>query len=164
MVSTGKGLDLARALYEEVLGPALIFPHTGCLVGEGSEILGFDTDRSADHEWGPRLQIFVAADFLDPARDLIDKALPATFRGLPTRWFSLAAGRVAHHIEVDTVEHWLCQHLPTLPADPTSRHGWPPRNSICYNSPPAKCSTTTLVNSPDGGRPTSGIRWICGGG
>jgi hypothetical protein len=112
------GLDLARALYADVVGPALTNPHTACLIGEGSEVLGFDSDRSADHEWGPRLQVFVAEESVDETRTRIDEALPDTFRGFPTRWFSLASGHIAHHIEIDTTQSWLTRHLPTLPGDP----------------------------------------------
>lgn len=112
------GLDLARELYREIVAPVLPVPHAACLIGEGSEVLGFDTDRSTDHEWGPRLQIFVSAASLDTTRAVVDRALPNAVSGYPTRWFSLATGEVDHHIEIDTIEHWMSQHLPTLPAEP----------------------------------------------
>ena len=118
MAMMWSGLDLARGLYEEVVGPALTVPHTACLIGEGSEVIGFDTERSMDHEWGPRLQIFVDDEAIASTRIAIEAALPDTFRSFPTRWFSLAAGQIAHHIEVDTTERWLTQHLPTLRPDP----------------------------------------------
>jgi hypothetical protein len=104
--------------YAEVVGPALAVPHTACLIGEGSEVLGYDTERSRDHEWGPRVQIFVERALVEPTRVQIETTLPESFHGLPTRWFSLARGHVAHHIEVETAEEWLSQHLPTLPRDP----------------------------------------------
>ena len=69
MAMMWSGLDLARGLYEEVVRPALTVPHTACLIGEGSEVLGFDTERSMDHEWGPRLQIFVDEESIVPTRD-----------------------------------------------------------------------------------------------
>ena len=53
---------------------------------------------------------------LDPDRGRGDVA--GHVRGFPTRWFSLAAVKSGSHIEVDTTERWLAQHLPTLPADP----------------------------------------------
>lgn len=54
------GLELAQAFYQEVLA-AIIgpIPHAAALLGEGSEVLGFDTARSTDHAWGPRAQLFV---------------------------------------------------------------------------------------------------------
>lgn len=67
---------------------------------------------------GPRLQVFVELDQVTPTRHLIEDVLPDRFHGFPTRWFSLAHGRVAHHVEIDTAENWLADRLPTLPKDP----------------------------------------------
>ncbi len=48
------GLELSRAYYHDVLRPLLDdVPHSSALIGPGSEVLGFDTARSADHDWGP---------------------------------------------------------------------------------------------------------------
>lgn len=51
------GLELSRILYEEAVRPVLDsaypgLPYAAARVGSGSEVLGFDTARSADHEWG----------------------------------------------------------------------------------------------------------------
>ncbi|SMD18765.1 hypothetical protein [Kibdelosporangium aridum] len=59
-----KGLELSRRFSVEVVQPLVRkhfgdLPHTAARIGSGSEVLGFDTERSADHEWGPRLQLFV---------------------------------------------------------------------------------------------------------
>lgn len=114
MPSAPQGLELARTFYTDVVRPLLTIPHSACLIGEGSEVLGYDTARSTDHEWGPRLQLFVGADDVAPTSALIEQALPDTHRGYPTRWFSLATGQTGHHIEVDTTEAWLQQKLPTI--------------------------------------------------
>ena len=54
------GLELARAFYHDVLAGIIgAIPHAAAALGEGSEIQGFDTERSTDHAWGPRAQIFV---------------------------------------------------------------------------------------------------------
>jgi hypothetical protein len=119
-----KGLDLARSLYAEVVSPLLDVPHTACLIGEGSEVLGYDTERSRDHEWGPRLQVFTNADDVDAVRKLIDSSLPESHRGHPTRWFSLSAGHISHHIEVDTTEGWLRTRLPTIVLDQPDTAAW----------------------------------------
>jgi hypothetical protein len=59
------GVELARLYYAEVVGPLLRreLPHlryTAALTGAGSEVLGFDSLRSTDHDWGPRLHVFLA--------------------------------------------------------------------------------------------------------
>jgi hypothetical protein len=76
------GLELARTFYDEVLsgiiGP---IPHSAALLGEGSEVLGFDTPRSTDHAWGPRAQIFVAADAVEPTQSRLAAQHPETFHG-----------------------------------------------------------------------------------
>ena len=60
------GLDLAGAFFAEVVRPLLDeayprLPYAAALLGPGSEVLGYDTARSTDHDWGPRLQLFLAA-------------------------------------------------------------------------------------------------------
>lgn len=93
------GLDLARGYYHEVVGPLLDpLPHSAGLIGTGSEILGFDTPRSTDHNWGLRLQVFVAAADTDRASTMITEGLPATWRGLPTAFTEAdKPGAVARH-------------------------------------------------------------------
>src|SRR5688500_19140241 len=59
------GLQLSEVLYRESVAPVLAreFPglvHSAARIGTGSDVLGFDTDRSTDHEWGPRLLLFLA--------------------------------------------------------------------------------------------------------
>ncbi|SEE93596.1 DUF4037 domain-containing protein [Jiangella alba] len=105
------GLDLAEAFYREVLAPLAGEPHAAALLGEGSEVLGFDTERSTDHEWGPRAQVFVPAGRVEAVRARIGAGLPAEFRGHPTAWFSLASGGVDHHVEVTTAAEWLTAAL-----------------------------------------------------
>ncbi|NYH52603.1 hypothetical protein HNR06_002192 [Nocardiopsis arvandica] len=86
------GLDLSRALYTDAVAPLLAagcrpVPHAAALLGPGSEVLGLDTDRSTDHGWGPRLQLFVA-DSGERGRvlDMLADGLPDRVRGWPTRF------------------------------------------------------------------------------
>ncbi|GAA1346028.1 DUF4037 domain-containing protein [Saccharothrix algeriensis] len=101
------GLDLAEAFYTRAVAPLVGVPHAACLLGEGSEVLGFDTPRSQDHEWGPRVQVLVAAEHVEEVAARVDAGLPPVFDGFATAWFSLAAGSVAHHVEVSTVGRWV---------------------------------------------------------
>src|SRR5262249_25138712 len=65
-----RGLELSRLFYRDAVEPLLRrhfgrVTHTAALIGTGSEVLGFDTERSADHDWGPRLQLFLGPDDAD---------------------------------------------------------------------------------------------------
>jgi hypothetical protein len=72
------GTELARRFYAGVVRPLLAAePHSAALLGPGSEVLGFDTERSADHDWTARVQLF-----LPRVRDL---EIPGTFLGHPTK-------------------------------------------------------------------------------
>ncbi|GLZ28847.1 hypothetical protein Lesp02_10370 [Lentzea sp. NBRC 105346] len=83
------GVELSGRLYHEAVRPLLSrhFPglaHTAALIGRGSEILGFDTQRSTDHDWGPRIQLFLHPG--EPCAEvsrMLTEHLPATFAGYP---------------------------------------------------------------------------------
>ncbi len=109
------GLALAREFYRRVVAALVQVPHAACLLGEGSEVLGFDTRRSRDHEWGPRVQILVAAEHVGMVRQRVAIGLPSLFDGFETEWFSLSAGAVTHHVQVSTVDDWIVR---TLGRDP----------------------------------------------
>jgi hypothetical protein len=115
-----RGLELARGFYEDVVGPLLDLPHAACLIGEGSEVLGYDDAQSRDHEWGPRLQVFVDPDHVHEVQGLVASSLPSAYRGLPTVWFSLSAGKPTHHVEIADIGAWLSGKLPSIPQDPMS--------------------------------------------
>ncbi|MER6525264.1 DUF4037 domain-containing protein [Streptomyces sp. NPDC001508] len=126
------GIELSEVLYEEAVEPILrdTFPglrHTAARIGSGSEVLGFDTPRSADHEWGPRLEIFLAAE--DQAqhgaaiRRALAQKLPKHMRGWPTHFEENddpldRVGRmqwtddpVNHRVAVYDVDGWLAERL-----------------------------------------------------
>ena len=59
------GIKLNQLFYNEAVEPILAsaFPglrYSAALIGYGSDVLGFDSARSTDHEWGLRLVIFLA--------------------------------------------------------------------------------------------------------
>ncbi|WP_344281816.1 DUF4037 domain-containing protein [Streptomyces hebeiensis] len=125
------GLTLSRILYEEAVRPVLDSAYPGlryaaARVGTGSEVLGFDTARSADHEWGPRLDLFLApaeAAVLGPGlRRLLAERLPKEVRGWPTHFrhddphdpvgrMELTDGPVQHRVSVNDVGDWLRTRL-----------------------------------------------------
>ena len=56
MLKYVRGIELSRSFYHDVVRPILDseFPrleHAAALVGYGSEVLGFDSELSADHGW-----------------------------------------------------------------------------------------------------------------
>jgi hypothetical protein len=118
------GLDLARDFYADVVADLVAAPHSACLLGEGSEVLGYDNARSTDHEWGPRVQILVASDQIEAVNRRIDAGLPSEFEGFPTRWHSLAAGTVTHHIEVASFDDWIVRQLGIDPRDGMDAAAW----------------------------------------
>jgi Domain of unknown function (DUF4037) len=129
------GLALARALYEEVVRPLLdeAFPRLGYaagLLGPGSEVLGFDTERSTDHDWGPRLQVFVADDgsagLCAEITAMFTRRLPAVFHGYRTR-FPVArehSDRPRHRVEVTDLASWLDRQLGFDPRQAVTPASW----------------------------------------
>ncbi|MFI7337529.1 DUF4037 domain-containing protein [Streptomyces sp. NPDC050085] len=128
------GLELSRILYEEGVRPVLAdaFPgldYAAARVGSGSEVLGLDTPRSADHEWGPRLNLFLAdadADaavdaLADEIHDVLARRLPKHVRGWSTHFrrdtgnpldpvsghMTRTQGPVDHRVSVDGAGAWL---------------------------------------------------------
>jgi hypothetical protein len=89
------GLELAGLYYEQAVRPILQadYPdlaHSAALLGPGSEVLGFDTEMSADHSWGPRVILYLAdgdhARLAGELRETLGYKLPFTFRGYSTHF------------------------------------------------------------------------------
>ena len=141
------GLELAGDFYASVVRPLLDgeFPglrYAAALLGPGSEVAGFDTQRSTDHDWGPRLQLLLPdepsdgpghtrADNDTESSDtegtaaaitaMLSRRLPESFRGYPVR-FSLSgepASAARHHVRVAGLGGWLNWLL-----------GFDPRNGV----------------------------------
>ena len=114
------GLLLNERFYAEVVRPILAdaFPrlrYSAALIGPGSDVLGYDTPRSTDHEWGPRLLLFVSADdhaaHAAAIRSVLGHRLPPVFMGYSTHFgppdpdgvralAPSSGGEIAHKIAV----------------------------------------------------------------
>ncbi len=119
-----KGAELARAFYDEVIAPILRGEaHSAAFIGDGSDVFGFDSERSTDHGWGPRLQVFVPAGRIDSVSGAVSQALPATFRGWPVRfgWDDVA---VDHHVAVVAPGPWLASRLGVDPTNTLTHLDW----------------------------------------
>jgi hypothetical protein len=117
-------LELNAGFYADVVEPLVrAWPHSAGLLGYGSELLGFDTERSTDHGWGPRLQIFVARADVAAVRVAVDKHLPAEYRGWPVA-FGWDDVPVAHHVTITSLADWLRAQLGCNPLDALSVAEW----------------------------------------
>jgi Domain of unknown function (DUF4037) len=140
-------LRLAGEFYAEVVRPLLDeeFPalrYAAALVGPGSEVLGFDTERSTDHDWGPRLQVFLDDDGAGPQAAaitvMLGRRLPAAFRGYPVAFAVTREpdGVARHRVQVSGLGAWLSGHL-----------GFDPRPGVTVRDwlavPPQRLAETT---------------------
>lgn len=123
------GIELSRRFYLDIVRPWLArvapnLPHSAALIGYGSELLGFDDEMSRDHNWGPRVHLFLTpADFDAHGQWLMDAfaaVAPAEFLGEPIGWRSRphppaggrwALGAMNHGLEIHTIEARLVDGL-----------------------------------------------------
>lgn len=136
------GLDLSGLFYEEAVRPILEseFPgltHSAALIGYGSEVLGYDAPRSTDHEWGPRLLLFLSEEnhqkYAACVAEVLRYGLPREFGGHSTHFGEPDAegvrvperstsGPVEHKVEVFTVRGFFASWTgldPIAEMDPT---------------------------------------------
>jgi hypothetical protein len=139
------GSTLCGQFYWEIVRPILDahypgLPHTAALAGSGSDVLGFDDETSSDHDWGPRVTLFLGledhARYAEAIRVTLAATLPPEFRGYPTNFSppdpddggtqvlqAIAGGPVNHRVKTLTVRGFLVDYLgfdvelPLEPAD-----------------------------------------------
>lgn len=106
------GLTLCGAFYNDVVRPLLTeVPHSVGLLGWGSDVLGFDTEQSCDHGFGPRLLVFIEdSGAADEATGMLSRQLPGWYQGWPVR-FGWDEMPVQHHVAVTTLGDWLIKYL-----------------------------------------------------
>ncbi len=138
-----KGLDLCEQFFQEAVRPLLShhFPtlhYAAGRLGGGSDVLGYDTPQSRDHDWGPRGTLFLAeADFasLAPAiNQMLQNELPLTFHGYPTHYGRhpdgtlnltfIDAGPVNHMIELTTAARFAQDYLALDISQPLRPVNW----------------------------------------
>lgn len=130
-----KGIELSRTFFHEAVKPILDqhFPelrYSAALIGNGSEVLGYDTEMSTDHHWGPRVMLFLSDD--DKAKyggsisQVLSENLPYTFRGYSTHFGNpihgdgdngtqlletITEGLINHRVSCDTIDDCMTTHL-----------------------------------------------------
>lgn len=140
------GLDLAEGYYRDVVGPLLAghydgVKHGAALMGGGSDVLGYDTAASMDHDWGPRCQLFfpdgTSALFLAEVAEFLRRNLPVAYQGFPTHFApkrenepgvkimtAVDQGPVDHMIEVTTPAAFVERRTGLDAARPLSERDW----------------------------------------
>jgi hypothetical protein len=133
------GQELSRSFYTDAVAPIFAarysrLSYAAGLLHTGSETLGFDTPRSMDHWWGPRLEIYLRSEDFTPQlcaeiRSVLAELLPFEFRGLPTHMQEVdrSTGSVFmaptqqrpinHLVSVTTVRAFLMNYLGAQPLD-----------------------------------------------
>jgi hypothetical protein len=128
------GIQLSEAFYREAVRPILDtdFPglaHAAALIGAGSEVLGYDDAMSSDHDWGPRVLLFVDEPdhqaVSDAVRLTLAGKLPPEFRGHPTSFTEpdrldngtqqmvpVASGMsINHRVTIQTMQEFTAGYL-----------------------------------------------------
>ncbi len=128
-----KGLELNEAFYKEKVVPIMgaCFPdvlYSAALLGWGSEVLGYDDDLSADHNWGLRFQLFLSQQdygkYHNSINQILSESLPNKFLGLPTNFDIFVnpdqrafreANDIKHNIDIETIEGFFGRYLGLKP-------------------------------------------------
>lgn len=135
------GAVVCRAFYEEAVRPILErhvpgLAHSAAKLHRGSDVLGFDTPQSMDHDWGPaNLELFLDDDAYDALAGQLTRVfadeLPHEFCGLPSDLFSIdpdapdVPGRpVAHRIDCTTIERFMHRAIGINPLVSMTINDW----------------------------------------
>lgn len=138
------GLDLTASFFHETLQPLLAdaYPrlrYAAARLGSGSDVLGYDTPMSMDHDWGVRMQLFLPEAEYQQLAAAVDELLR---RSLPHRWRGHAVhfgpalpngsrlpgedgdGPVDHRITITTAPAFMWEHLRLRLERPLSVRDW----------------------------------------
>ena len=134
------GAELGRRFYAEVVRPLLdeAFPglrYAAAHLGNGSDVLGYDTAMSRDHDWGPAVTLFLPEDGAGRApaiRAVLADRLPPAFLGYPTGFATHPDHPTSDvmtlgghdRVRTTTVRAFARQHLDWDPAGPLGAADW----------------------------------------
>jgi hypothetical protein len=124
------GKELSKNFYFDVVKPILESNYPGLIysagvLGSGSDILGFDTEMSTDHNWGPKLLLFLSKADLDRHQANIHRTLghelPFSYHGFPTH-FEEVAGEPGTDVMKITTHRPINHRVSTINLDDFLRH------------------------------------------
>lgn len=137
------GLELAGRFYRESVRLALErcftdLVYSAARLDFGSDVLGFDTPRSTDHDWGPMCTLFVSEPTYQALHDRIVEVLgwelPYEVAGYPTHFGRHADGTcrnetgthrpIDHGVTVTTPARFFREYLGVDPSQPLSVVDW----------------------------------------
>ncbi|MFH1630717.1 MAG: DUF4037 domain-containing protein [Candidatus Aenigmatarchaeota archaeon] len=138
------GLKLSEIFYKEAVKPILDtdFPrlkYSTARIDRGSDVLGFDTPQSMDHDWGPRLLLFLSETDYKKYSKKIDETLriklPHTIRGFPTSFGkpdekgirvleNIDRELVYHNVIIYTIRSFFEEYLGINPYENISVMDW----------------------------------------
>ncbi len=137
------GLKFARLFYEEVVRGLIedFFPDVHYSIGrmgQGSDVLGYDTAMSADHAWGTWLELFLSdSDFPTYSKriyKMLGENLPPSFKGHSTNWEiaphgswvedSTTTGFINHAISIHTIQSFFEKHIGFNPHETPTPIDW----------------------------------------
>lgn len=138
-----KGIKLSELFYKNAVKPILEsdfkgMKYSAALIGYSSEVLGYDTPLSRDHNWGPRLLIFLSEAGYKKHRDHLNEVLkyklPHEFLGYPTNFVNHDAksgilkktdkGPINHRVEIRTIKSFFKERLNVNPYTKLSAYDW----------------------------------------
>jgi len=120
-----KGKALSELFFNELVKPLLKkhYPnlkYSAGLLGRGSDVIGFDTVRSMDHDWGPRVLLFLSKEDYEQKKQIsamFSKQLPCTFRGFSTNFRMPdekgvnGSKKIKHRIEIFSIDSFFKEYL-----------------------------------------------------
>ncbi len=142
------GLSLARQFFHQAVAPIIQdgcpgLRYSAALIGDGSEVLGYDSEMSTDHDWGPRVMLFLRpadhARHAQTLQDLLSQRLPYQFAGYSTNFGlptvgegdsgtriaqSIDAGPVNHRVDILTIDGYLRAASGISAEQPLSAADW----------------------------------------
>jgi hypothetical protein len=139
------GRELSRRFFAACVQPILAanwpaLHYAAAHIGTGSDVLGFDTELSCDHDWGPSVVLFLTEDAIglkEIIRAGLARQLPRTFLGYPVGFIDSPeepgtavaapegyAGPLEHHVFLTSVADFAERQLAWRPDQPLEAADW----------------------------------------